>query len=177
MRMVTCAKARLPQNSCGPSRARISAISLSSRAAITAVSGWCRARRPVMQGRRRGRAGDRARNPRQRHLQPGQPHQARSAPTSTLPPRNGFEHKPAHPSGSSMRPPAVIIHGLDHARMALAPGLPVTLLSAPGAGVYAGAGWWRALMLALCPADPDILDCGSAAGAGAGGAARPGRKR
>ena len=63
-----------------------------------------------------------------------------------------------------MRPPAVIIHGLDHARMALAPGLPVTLLSAPGAGVYAGAGWWRALMLAVCPADPDILDCGSAAG-------------
>ncbi len=63
-----------------------------------------------------------------------------------------------------MRPPAVIIHGLDDARAALAPGRPVTLLSAPGAAIYAGAGWWRALIQAASPAHPDILDCGTAAG-------------
>ena len=63
-----------------------------------------------------------------------------------------------------MRPPAVIIHGLAHARAAVAPGLPVTLLSAPGAGVYAGAGWWRAIITAVAPGTPDILDCGRAAG-------------
>lgn len=43
-------------------------------------------------------------------------------------------------------PPAVIVHGLDNARTALAPGRPVTLLSAPGAALYAGCGWWRALV-------------------------------
>jgi hypothetical protein len=64
-------------------------------------------------------------------------------------------------------PPAVIVHGLQDARAALAPGLPVTLLSAPGAALYAGCGWWRALVReaagdALPP--PDILDCGAAPG-------------
>ena len=34
-------------------------------------------------------------------------------------------------------PPAVIIHGLPHAQAALAPGLPVTLLSAPWAACFA----------------------------------------
>jgi hypothetical protein len=63
-----------------------------------------------------------------------------------------------------MRPPSVIIHSLDDARAALAPGLPVTLLSAPGAASYAGAGWWRALIEAACAAHPDILDCGTASG-------------
>jgi hypothetical protein len=71
---------------------------------------------------------------------------------------------PPAPAGQASRPPAVIIHGLADARAALAPGLPVTLLSAPGAAIYAGAGWWRAIMQAVCPADPDILDCGTAAG-------------
>jgi len=64
-------------------------------------------------------------------------------------------------------PPAVIVHGLAQAQAALAPGLPVTLLSAPGAAVYAGAGWWRALVLAASQdqqAPPDILDCGTAPG-------------
>ena len=42
-------------------------------------------------------------------------------------------------------PPAVIVHGLADARVALAPGLPVTLLSAPGAALYAGCGWWQAM--------------------------------
>ena len=63
-----------------------------------------------------------------------------------------------------MRPPAVIIHGLADAKMALAQGWPVTLLSAPGAAIYGGVGWWRGLIEAVGPAWPDILDCGAAAG-------------
>ncbi len=66
-------------------------------------------------------------------------------------------------------PPAVIVHGLIHARTALAPGLPVTLLSAAGAGVYAGIGWWQAVIRhaagelpAVVP--PNVLDCGANAG-------------
>ncbi len=60
-------------------------------------------------------------------------------------------------------PPAVVVHGLRHARMALAPGVPVTLLSARGAAIYAGCGWWRALMDAS-GAQIDILDCADAPG-------------
>ena len=66
-------------------------------------------------------------------------------------------------------PPAVIIHGLPHALTALAPGRPVTLLSAPGAASYAGCAWWRAVVaaaLASYPgaAAPDMLDCADAPG-------------
>ncbi len=65
--------------------------------------------------------------------------------------------------------PAVIVHGLADARIALAPGLPVTLLSAPGAGLYAGCLWWRDVVAqarAECPTvqTVDILDCGDGAG-------------
>jgi hypothetical protein len=65
--------------------------------------------------------------------------------------------------------PAVIVHGLGMAQAALAVGRPVTLLSAEGAGVYAGVGWWRALVAAARAAQPgclcqDILDCGAAPG-------------
>jgi hypothetical protein len=65
--------------------------------------------------------------------------------------------------------PAVIVHGLDHALAALAPGLDVTLLSAPYAGVYAGVGWWQGLVRAARDAAPDakftdMLDCGDAPG-------------
>jgi len=65
-----------------------------------------------------------------------------------------------------MLPPAVVIHGVAHARAALAPGRPVTLLSAPGAGVYAGVGWWRALIAAAAPppGTPDVLDCAASPG-------------
>ena len=58
-------------------------------------------------------------------------------------------------------PPAVTVHGLQQAQAALAPGLPVLLLSAPGAAAYAGAGWWRALVAAALDgrAQPDALDC------------------
>jgi hypothetical protein len=64
-------------------------------------------------------------------------------------------------------PPAVMVHGLEQARAALAPGLPVTLLSGPGAASYAGVGWWRALVTLAAAggaAPPDVLDCGQATG-------------
>ncbi len=66
-------------------------------------------------------------------------------------------------------PPAVVIHGLNDARVALAERAPVTLLSAPGAALFAGCAAWGALALAAraeapdVPA-PDILDCADAAG-------------
>ena len=65
--------------------------------------------------------------------------------------------------------PAAIVHGLDEARLALSVGLPVTLLSAPGAALYAGCGWWRALVRQARTEFPDvpladILDCGDGVG-------------
>lgn len=72
---------------------------------------------------------------------------------------------------SSPLPPAVTVHGLEHARAALAPGLPVLLISAFGAASYAGAGWWRAMIAAateeLGPdrhSVADALDCADQAG-------------
>lgn len=66
-------------------------------------------------------------------------------------------------------PPAVVVHGLPDALAALRPGLPVTLLSSPGAASYAGALWWRALVAAARAACPhvvamDVLDCADAPG-------------
>ncbi len=65
--------------------------------------------------------------------------------------------------------PAVIVHGLTDARAALTPGLPVTLLSAPGAVMFAGCLWWRQLVAAArseypCTEAGDILDCADASG-------------
>ena len=65
--------------------------------------------------------------------------------------------------------PAVIVHGVADATAALTPGLPVTLLSAPGAAVFAGCLWWREVVAAAraaCPDTPatDILDCADASG-------------
>lgn len=67
---------------------------------------------------------------------------------------------------------AVIVHGFEDARAALAAagaGRVVTLLSAPGAAGYAGIGWWRTLVAAAREAAPDVaaedvLDCGDLAG-------------
>ena len=59
-----------------------------------------------------------------------------------------------------MMPRAVVIHGAVHLVQATAPGLPVLLLSAPGAGCFAGAGWWRA----LTGERPAALDCADQAG-------------
>jgi hypothetical protein len=65
--------------------------------------------------------------------------------------------------------PAVIVHGLGDAVSALARGEPVTLLSAPGAALYAGCGWWLALVGAARAEHPDtkcldILDCADGTG-------------
>ena len=61
-------------------------------------------------------------------------------------------------------PQAVIVHGLVDIRAALAPGRPVTLLSAPGAALYAGGLWWRELLAAAEYTGPALLDCGPAPG-------------
>ena len=54
-------------------------------------------------------------------------------------------------------------------RLALSVGLPVTLLSAPGAALYAGCGWWRALVAHARAVFPtvsmaDVLDCADGSG-------------
>jgi len=53
--------------------------------------------------------------------------------------------------------------------MALSAGHPVTLLSGRGAALYAGCGWWRALVAHASAAYPDVpmldvLDCADAPG-------------
>ncbi len=65
--------------------------------------------------------------------------------------------------------PAVVVHGPEDLRAALAAGRPLVLLSAPGAALYAGALWWRALVafgheLAPGRITADVLDCADAAG-------------
>ncbi len=65
--------------------------------------------------------------------------------------------------------PAVIVHGLADARAVLAVGAPVTLLSAPGAALFAGCLWWRELIAAARADHPhaeavDVLDCADASG-------------
>ena len=65
--------------------------------------------------------------------------------------------------------PATVVHGVADAVAAMAPGLPVTLLSAPGAALFAGSLWWRdcvAEARARCPDTPaaDVLDCADASG-------------
>jgi hypothetical protein len=65
--------------------------------------------------------------------------------------------------------PAVLVRGLAEARRALAPGLPITLLSPPGAALFAGCGWWHALILEVHAERPGvpllhILDCADAPG-------------
>ena len=61
-------------------------------------------------------------------------------------------------------PPAVIIHGLGDARLALAHQRPVTLLSAPAAALYAGCLWWFSLLEAAETDYPALLDCADAPG-------------
>jgi hypothetical protein len=65
--------------------------------------------------------------------------------------------------------PTVIVHGLSDANAALAPGLPVTLLSAPGAVLSGGCLWWREMIATTRVAHEktdamDILDCADASG-------------
>jgi hypothetical protein len=60
--------------------------------------------------------------------------------------------------------PAIIVHSLADAQAALAPGLPVTLLSAPGAARYAGCLWWSELLRAAGFTGEALLDCGDSPG-------------
>lgn len=69
--------------------------------------------------------------------------------------------------------PVIVIHSLAHAIAALqavAVDREVVLLSAPDAGIHAGAGWFKAVLEAAQAAAPAahfsaILDCGDDAGA------------
>ncbi len=66
-------------------------------------------------------------------------------------------------------PPACLVRSLAEARIALAPGAPVTLLSARGAAIFAGTLFWQALVgAARAQAGgtvlADILDCADASG-------------
>ena len=68
-----------------------------------------------------------------------------------------------------VRYPAVVVHGLEDARTALAEGAPVTLISAPGAALYAGCLWWREMVAQARRAYSstpvvDVLDCADGSG-------------
>lgn len=75
-------------------------------------------------------------------------------------------------------PLVIVVHALGHAigalRAAARAGRPVILASAPEAGVYAGPGWFRAVVEAAREAAPDarfsaVLDCGEEPGAALAG--------
>jgi hypothetical protein len=70
--------------------------------------------------------------------------------------------------------PVIIVHSLAHAVAALGAaadrGRAIVIASAPEAGIYAGPGWFRALVAAAREAVPAaqataLLDCGDEAGA------------
>lgn len=64
---------------------------------------------------------------------------------------------------------AVIVHSLAEAKAALAPGVPVLLLSMEAAAGSVGPAWWREVVAAARAAYPEtdvetLLDCGDAPG-------------
>jgi hypothetical protein len=66
-----------------------------------------------------------------------------------------------------------LVHAVAALTAAVDVNLSVVLLSAPNAGIYAGAGWFKALVEAARAAAPSanfsyILDCGDDAGAAQG---------
>ncbi len=70
-------------------------------------------------------------------------------------------------------PPAIVVHGLDHAlaaaRAAEALGCAVRIRSGPAAAGYAGAAWFSEIVRAARRAHPDVridavLDCGDSPG-------------
>jgi len=77
-------------------------------------------------------------------------------------------------TGASPAAPVIVVHSLAQATAALTAaakaGRPVVLVSAPGAGSYAGPGWFGAMVEAAREAVPDarfsaLLDCGADVGA------------
>jgi hypothetical protein len=82
---------------------------------------------------------------------------------------NTFEHDCRAVLKSPAHQAAVIVHGHADMLRALQAGRPLILLSAPGAAIYGGALWWRALAGLARQTAPDliaadILDCADAAG-------------
>jgi len=61
-------------------------------------------------------------------------------------------------------PPAVIVHDLPQMQAVLVLRRPVLLCSAPAAGLYMGAGWWRELLTAAAATGLSLLDCADAPG-------------
>lgn len=66
-------------------------------------------------------------------------------------------------------PPAVRVHSLAEAHVALSHGDAVSLVSPPGAALHAGCGWWKSLIEQARAAYPDvpcmdILDCADGTG-------------
>jgi hypothetical protein len=72
-----------------------------------------------------------------------------------------------HPAAKRALPPAILVRGPAELKIATGPGLPLTLLSPPGAGAFAGPGWWRVFIAShsLPPDSAEILDCGISPGA------------
>ncbi len=84
--------------------------------------------------------------------------------------RRGGRLRQARLSGAER---VIVIHSPGHARAALAAAaslaVPVTLASAPGAGIYAGPGWFKAVIEMARAEFPtavvsSVLDCGDAPG-------------
>ena len=67
-------------------------------------------------------------------------------------------------STSDILPPAILIHGLGEARLAVNQPRPVTLISPPGAAISWGSLWWQALLSAADYKGPALLDCAQAPG-------------
>jgi len=72
-------------------------------------------------------------------------------------------------SGSAVVRPHVVVHGLDQAVAVLRLGRAVALISAPGAALAGGCGWWQAMIEQARKCAPDIdmidiLDCANAPG-------------
>ena len=93
---------------------------------------------------------------------------ASTSPNASRCPRSGSTSEP------DALPPVVVVHSLAHVLAALdaaaAADREVVLLSASEAGIYAGAGWFRALVEAGREAVPQArftiwVDCGGDAGA------------
>jgi hypothetical protein len=90
---------------------------------------------------------------------------------------DGRGRRPFRRDALSEPPPVFVVHSLVHAVAALTAvadaGLRIVLLSAPGAGIYAGPGWFKAMLDEASAAVPNaqfsgILDCGDDAGAAQG---------
>ena len=60
--------------------------------------------------------------------------------------------------------PAIVVYGIADIESAAGPGRPFDILSGPGAALYMGCGWWRAMLEEARSQWPlligiDILDC------------------